>query len=188
MIWVCLPADPFERHGWKGTGRGTVRRGPKGPIKGVEPFLDETFLMLVRVGRVVARRRLVKIELVDPSRLRIVVCALNASRASCVRSERPFPVRAIRVVRAVGQDGLAIRTGQLRSTRSRLTRSWCRSRDLREPSTEQLRGRRLTAPRVTDRPRLIGWSSLHLARHRSLTPLVVIAGTAWPVPEPTGSW
>jgi hypothetical protein len=30
---------------------------------------------------------------------------------------------------------------------------------------------------VTDRPRLVGWSSLHHARHRSLTPLVVIAGT-----------
>jgi len=41
---------------------------------------------------------------------------------------------------------------------------------------------------VTDRPRLIGWSSLYLAQHRSLTSLVVIAGTAWPVPEPTGSW
>jgi len=33
------------------------------------------------------------------------------------------------VVRAVGQDGLAIRTGQLRSIRSRLTRSWSRSRE-----------------------------------------------------------
>jgi hypothetical protein len=30
---------------------------------------------------------------------------------------------------------------------------------------------------VTDRPRLVGWSSLHQARHRSLTLLVVIAGT-----------
>jgi len=50
-----------------------------------------------------------------------------------------------------------------------------------------LRGQRLTAPRVTDRPRLIGWSGLHLAQHRSLTSLVIAAGTAWPVPEPTGS-
>jgi len=30
---------------------------------------------------------------------------------------------------------------------------------------------------VTDRPRLVGWSSLHRARRRSLTPLVADAGT-----------
>jgi len=40
---------------------------------------------------------------------------------------------------------------------------------------------------VTDRPRLIGWSSLHLARHRSLTSHVVATGTAEPVPGPVGS-
>jgi len=39
-------------------------------------------LVLVRVGRVVARRRLVRTERADLSQLRIVVCALNASRAS----------------------------------------------------------------------------------------------------------
>jgi hypothetical protein len=33
-----------------------------------------------------------------------------------------------------------------------------------------------------DRPRLIGWSSLHRARRQSLTPLVAVAGTASPVP------
>jgi hypothetical protein len=41
---------------------------------------------------------------------------------------------------------------------------------------------------VTDRPRLIGWGSLHRAQRLSLTSLVVIAGTASPVPGPAGSW
>jgi len=41
---------------------------------------------------------------------------------------------------------------------------------------------------VTDRPRLIGWSSLHLAHHRSLTPFVISVGTVLSVPEPRGSW
>jgi len=61
------------------------------------------------------------------------------------------------------------------------------SRRARSP-VEHLKGQRLSAPRVMDRPRLIGWSSLHLERHRSLTPLVASAGTASPVPEPVGSW
>jgi hypothetical protein len=81
-----------------------------------------------------------------------------------VRGESPFPARAVRAVRAVGQDGLAIRTGQLRSIRPRLTRSWCGSRLCHEPLDSALRGWRLAAPRVTDRPRLIGWCSLHLTR------------------------
>jgi len=41
---------------------------------------------------------------------------------------------------------------------------------------------------VTDRPHLVGWGSLHRTRRRSLTSLVVIAGTASPVPGPAGSW
>jgi len=41
---------------------------------------------------------------------------------------------------------------------------------------------------VTDRPHLVGWGSLHRARHRSPTSFVVIAGTASPVPGPAGSW
>jgi hypothetical protein len=41
---------------------------------------------------------------------------------------------------------------------------------------------------VTDRPRLVGWSSLCRARRRPLTPLVAVAGTAPPVPTPEGSW
>jgi len=45
-------------------------------------------------------------------------------------------------------------------------------------------GRRLTAPRVTDRPRLVGWSSLCHARRRRLTSLVVVTGTVPPVPLP----
>jgi hypothetical protein len=39
-------------------------------------------VLLVRVGRVVARRRWIRTERADLSQLRIVVCALNASRAS----------------------------------------------------------------------------------------------------------
>jgi hypothetical protein len=81
-----------------------------------------------------------------------------------VRGESPFPARAVRAVRAVGQDGLAIRTGQLRSIRPRLTRSWRGSRLCHESLDSALRGWRLAAPRVTDRPRLIGWCSLHLTR------------------------
>jgi len=81
-----------------------------------------------------------------------------------VRGESPFPARAVRAVRAVGQDGLAIRTGQLRSIRPRLTRSWSGSRLRHESLDSALRGWRLAAPRVTDRPRLIGWCSLHLTR------------------------
>lgn len=81
-----------------------------------------------------------------------------------VGGERPFPARAVRAVRAVGQDGRAIRTGQLRSMRPRLARSRVGSRLHRDSLDSALRGRRLTAPRVTDRPRLIGWSSLRLAR------------------------
>jgi hypothetical protein len=50
---------------------------------------------------------------------------------------RPASVRA---VRAVGQDGLAIRTGQLRSTRPRLTRSRCRFRIDRVTPVTALRG------------------------------------------------
>jgi hypothetical protein len=41
---------------------------------------------------------------------------------------------------------------------------------------------------VTDRPRLVGWSSLHRKRRRSLTSLRRHASTATPVPGPTGSW
>jgi len=40
-----------------------------------------------------------------------------------------------------------------------------------------LEDRHLAAPQVTDYPRLIGWSSLDLAHHRSLTSFVAIAGT-----------
>jgi len=58
---------------------------------------------------------------------------------------------------------------------------------LRSHRSERFDGQRLTALRVTDRPRLIGWSSLDLSRRRSLTSLVVIAGTAASVPSPTGS-
>jgi hypothetical protein len=39
-----------------------------------------------------------------------------------------------------------------------------------------------------DRPRLVGWSSLHRERRRSLTSLVANSGTASPVPGPAGSW
>lgn len=45
------------------------------------------------------------------------------------------------------------------------------------PSHWHFEGRRLAAPRVTDRPRLVGWSSLCHARRRRLTSLVVGAGT-----------
>jgi hypothetical protein len=41
---------------------------------------------------------------------------------------------------------------------------------------------------VTDRPRLIGWSSLHRAHHRSLTSFVVIADTARRLQLPTRSF
>jgi hypothetical protein len=61
------------------------------------------------------------------------------------------------------------------------------SRLARSPA-QHFEGQRLSAPRVTDRPRLVGWSSLHHERHRSLTSLVAIAGTASPVPGPAGSW
>src|SRR5579871_2409881 len=92
--------------------------------------------------------------------------------------------RSVRAVGAVGQDGLAVRTGQLRSTRPRLTRSRSRSRtDRVAPSVAAWGSRRLAAPRVIDHPRLVGWSSLHRSRRQSLTPLVAAAGTAWPVPD-----
>jgi len=39
-----------------------------------------------------------------------------------------------------------------------------------------------------DHPRLVGWSSLHRIRRRSLTSLCRRSGTASPVPEPEGSW
>jgi hypothetical protein len=42
---------------------------------------------------------------------------------------------------------------------------------LRSHRSERFDGQRLTALRVTDRPRLIGWSSLHPTCHRSLTSL-----------------
>jgi hypothetical protein len=48
----------------------------------LRPFVLEKDELLVCVGRVVARRRLFRIELANLSRRRIVVCALNASRAS----------------------------------------------------------------------------------------------------------
>jgi hypothetical protein len=38
-----------------------------------------------------------------------------------------------------------------------------------------------------DHPRLVGWSSLHRARRRSLTPFVAATGTATSVPGPRGS-
>jgi len=47
-----------------------------------------------------------------------------------------------------------------------------------KPSHGLIEGRRLAAPRVMDRPRLVGWSSLCHARCRPLTSLVVDAGTA----------
>jgi len=53
---------------------------------------------------------------------------------------------------------------------------------------QHFEGQRLSAPRVTDRPRLVGWSSLHRERRRSLTSLVANSGTASPVPGPAGSW
>jgi len=40
-----------------------------------------------------------------------------------------------------------------------------------KPSLQRFDGQRLAAPRVTDRPRLVGWSSLHPVCHRSLTSL-----------------
>jgi len=51
-----------------------------------------------------------------------------------------------------------------------------------KPSRGLIEGRRLAAPRVMDRPRLVGWSSLCHARPQCLTSLVVGAGTALPVP------
>jgi len=130
------------------------------------------------------------IERADLPRPRIFVCALDASRASFrtgwASSSRPASVRA---VRAVGRDGLAIRTGQLRSTRQGLARPRRRFRiDRGAPRSALLGDQRLTALRVTDCPRLVGWSSLDLSRRRSLTSLVVLAGTAASVPGPTGSW
>jgi len=121
-------------------------------------------------------------------RHRIVVCALDASRASFVRDERPFPAR-------VRSRGSGFRAGwpsyshrpasidplKVPSTAASL------SHRPRSPVPSNPGGQRLTALRVTDRPRLIGWSSLDLSRRRSLTSLVVIAGTAASVPSPTGS-
>jgi hypothetical protein len=79
-----------------------------------------------------------------------------------VRFERPFPVRFRSRGPDCGEDGLAIRTGQLRSTRPGRTRSWSCSRvDLEALAVQRFEGRHLTVPRVADRPRLIGWSSLH---------------------------
>jgi hypothetical protein len=72
---------------------------------------------------------------------------------------RPSTVRA---VRAVGQDGLAVRTGQLRSTRSRLTRIACVAfASTRETLVVALRG---SAPRGASRdgppaPRRLGQPS-----------------------------
>jgi hypothetical protein len=69
---------------------------------------------------------------------------------------------SIRVVRTFGEDGLAIRTGQLRSTRPGRTRSRYCSRSTAKPSIYSVfEDRHLSMPRVADRPRLIGWSSLH---------------------------
>jgi hypothetical protein len=48
---------------------------------------------------------------------------------------------------------------------------------------QHFRSRHLSAPRVDDRPRLVGWSSLHRARRQSLTSSVVATGTASPVPR-----
>jgi len=61
------------------------------------------------------------------------------------------------------------------------------SRLARSP-VQHFEGQRLSAPRVRDRPRLVGWSSLHRERRRSLTSLVADPGTASPVPGPAGSW
>jgi len=106
-----------------------------------------------------------------------------------LRRERPLSrPGSVRAAGAVGQDGLAIRTGQLRSTRSRLTRlqrcSRIRCRALvvavRGPAPRGASCDGPPAPRRLEQP--------SPCTFRSLTPLVVIAGTASPVPGPTGSW
>jgi len=51
-----------------------------------------------------------------------------------------IPALTVRAVRAIGHDGLAVRTGQLRPTRPRLTRSQSRFRIDRETLVLALRG------------------------------------------------
>jgi hypothetical protein len=112
------------------------------------------------------------------ARLASVVCTRREPRIESVRRERPLPPGG-RSRGPGGGDGLAFRTGQLRLTRARPTR-WRRRSRIDRPSPRQklFEGQRLSAPRVMDRPRLVGWSSLHRARRQSLTFLVAIAGTA----------
>jgi hypothetical protein len=70
-----------------------------------------------------------------------------------------FRTRSVRAAR-VGRDGLAIRRGQLRRTGSRLARRRTRlTPRLRSSRGSDPVSQRLAALRVTDRPRLIGWSS-----------------------------
>jgi hypothetical protein len=57
-----------------------------------------------------------------------------------------------------------------------------------KPSHGLIEGRRLAAPRVMDRPRLVGWSSLCHARPRRLTSLVVARAPRLPVPCRWRSW
>jgi hypothetical protein len=98
---------------------------------------------------------------------------------------RPGSVRA---VRAVGQDGLAIRTGQLRSIRSRFSRATASLSLHRRALVLAVRG---PAPRGASSD---GPPSPHRLEQpsprsfRSLTPLCRRPGTAAPVPFPAGSW
>jgi len=100
-------------------------------------------------------------------------------------SSRPGSVRA---ARAVGQDDLAIRSGQLRSSPPRLTRTRCCSRIDRVTLALANRG---SAPRSAScdgppAPHRLEQPSPW--RNRSLTSHVVLAGTTSPVPGPAGSW
>jgi len=112
-------------------------------------------------------------------------------RRACARPEPRIlrygvrvPARpdSVRAVRAAGRDGRAFARASFdRLARDSLDCGTALASTARPPHW-LFGGRRLAAPRVTDRPRLVGWSSLCHARRRCLTPLVVVAGTAPPAP------
>jgi hypothetical protein len=104
-----------------------------------------------------------------------------------VRRERPLPGPGpfAQSGRMGGMVGLYA-IGQLRLTRpGPLDRGVARATS-RSPA-QQFGGRRLSAPRAVDRPRLIGWSSLRQERRQSLTSFVAVAGTPARFPEPRGA-
>jgi len=92
---------------------------------------------------------------------------------------RPDPFARFELV---GRDGLAFARASFGRLAHDSLDCGASSRIDRKTFALAAEGRRLAAPRVTDRPRLVGWSSLCLARRRRLTSLVVVAGTTLPDP------